>query len=153
MVLVVSPGYAERRKVLEVERRRGRELGFRISQSLEEEQVPGEAEALWELRGRMVHLFRNTRMTTSEILRFGSLRLCDVPKLNVLAGAVTTVVLNGVTVLREVSLCSWRMDQVELLEFCSRGACPNPDAPAPLRYPDTLGRRKPGGAIVIREKR
>jgi hypothetical protein len=36
-----------------------------------------------------------------------------------MAGDPTTVLLNGEQILRGVSLCAWRMDEVDLVEFGS----------------------------------
>jgi hypothetical protein len=54
--------------------------------------------------------------------RFGG--LCDIPQIRAEAGrgsgATTTLILNGTTVYWEFdvgSLCSWRADEVELIEF------------------------------------
>jgi hypothetical protein len=153
LIHVEQPGYTERQMVVELPQGSGRELSFRLVPDSERRAVPGSAAALWELRRRLAMQPRNTRMTPGEIQRFGSLRLCDVPKIRSLAGDPATVILNGVTVLREVSLCSWRMDEIALVEFCSLGPCFNPDSPRPLRYPDPSGRRRPGGAIIVWEKR
>lgn len=152
MIQVSKPGYGERRISVEVQKGKGREVSFRLAPASEENKYPGEAEALWELRRRLAANFRNTRMTRSEMQRFGSMRLCDVPKLTVRAGDPTTVILNGVRVLRETSLCAWRMDEVELVEFCDLGGCPNPDAPSPLFYPGGGGTRR-RSAVVIWERR
>lgn len=153
MIRVSMPGYGERRTVLEVPKGEGRRIEFRLVKSGRGDHAPGESEALWALRRRLALSFRNTRMSPSEIARFGSMRLCDVPKISVLAGEPTTVIVNGVQVLREVSLCSWRMDEVALIEFCSRVGCHNPDYPMPLRYPDASGRPRRGGPVIIWEKR
>ena len=153
MVQVSYPGLAERRIVIEVPTGRGRELGFRLAPEIEPRTIPGSAEALWELRGRLAMGQRKARMAPSELSRFGTMRLCDVPKIRAEAGDPATVVLNGVEVLREVSLCSWRVDEIALIELCSMGPCINPDAPRPLRYPDPRGRQRRGGAIIIWEKR
>jgi hypothetical protein len=152
LVVVDHPGFDERRLSLEVPKGKGRELSFRLSPLHESRTSPGREEALWELGRRLAFGIRRARMMPQELRNFGSMRLCDIPKLRVLAGDPTTVVLNGVTVLREVSLCAWRADEVAILELCSQGSCTNPDAPSPLRYPDPSGRQRPGGAIVLWER-
>ena len=151
LVSVTSPGYAERRLGVEVPRGKGREMSFRLVPQRWLLREPGVAEALWDLSRRLATTFRRGRMTASELRRFGSMRLCDVPKLISVAGDPTTVVLNGVRVLRRISLCHWRMDEIELIELCGTG-CPNPDFPMPLMYADPSGRKQPI-AIAIWEKR
>ena len=152
MIRVSKAGYSSRMVSVEVPKGRGREVGFRLMPGSDPRKVPGADEAIWALGRRLALGKRTNRMDQQEIRRFGSMRLCDVPKLGVRAGAVTTVVLNGVEVLREVSLCAWRMDEIELVELCDEGGCPNPAAPAPLIYP-TLGRPLRRWAVVIWEKR
>lgn len=151
MIHVSKPGFGSRRITVEIQKGRGREVSFRLAPSSEEQAYPREAEALWEQRRRLAMNASNTRMTRSEMDKFGSMRLCDVPKLNIRAGDPTTVILNGVSVLREASLCTWRMNEVELVEFCDFGGCPNPDAPRPLLDP-SAGRAKRRWAVMIWEK-
>lgn len=153
MVTVSHPDFPSRTLTLEVPKNSGRELGFRLTPGARTPTAPGEAAALWELGRRLSMSFREVRMMPAELQRFGTMRLCDVPKIQARAGASTTVILNGVMVLRGVSLCAWRMDEIALLEFCDKQGCYNPDAPQPLRYPDLSGRPQRGTPVVLWEKR
>lgn len=153
LVQVSHPDFPSRTLTLEVPKNEGRELGFHLTPGARVGVVAGEAAALWELGRRLSLSFRETRMMPAELQRFGDMRLCDVPKIQARAGTPTTVILNGVMVLREVSLCAWRMDEVALLEFCDRQGCHNPDAPQPLRYPDLSGRPRRGTPVILWEKR
>ena len=65
-------------------------------------------------------------MATKDLERYGSGGLCDIPRIRTEVGrsstATTNLILNGVTVYRDfdvASLCSWRADEVELVEFNS----------------------------------
>jgi hypothetical protein len=153
MVQVSLRGFAERRLVIEVPKGTGRELGFPLTPASDQNELPGGAVALWELSAALSDGLSQHSNGAQRDPTIWLRALCDVPKIRSLAGDPTTVILNGVTVLREVSLCSWRMDEIALIEFCSLGGCYNPDAPRPLRYPDPSGRRRPGVAITVWEKR
>ncbi|MGH7561854.1 MAG: hypothetical protein ACRENB_12645 [Gemmatimonadales bacterium] len=51
--------------------------------------------------------------------------LCDLPRIRSETGTETTIILNGVTVLKEFSLCAFRADEVELVEF-GKDVCADP---------------------------
>jgi hypothetical protein len=67
-------------------------------------------------------------MTPNELDRYGSLGLCDLPRLLAEVGrrdSYTTVILNGVTVYQSfpiASLCAWRADDVTMIEW-GRDVC------------------------------
>ncbi len=125
MVRVTYPGYTERRFTVEVKHGQGRELGVLLTR---EPTVASRDEegAVEDLGKRLTAGLSRERMTASDLERMGSEGLCDIPRIKAEVGraatATTTLILNGVTVLREfevASLCSWRADEVELVEFSS----------------------------------
>ena len=123
MVRVTYPGYSERRFTVELTRGQGRELGVMLTPA---RQPPSriEAAAVEDLGHRLATGLARERMTTKDLRRHGTGGLCDIPQIRSEVGrsssALTTVILNGVTVIRDFevgSLCSWRADEVELVEF------------------------------------
>lgn len=123
MVRVTYPGYSARRFLVELKRGEGRELGVLLTRAAQSPSR-GEEGALQDLGARLTGSLARERMTAKELERHGSEGLCDVPRIRSEAGsssgATTTLILNGVTVFREFdvsALCSWRADEVELVEF------------------------------------
>lgn len=152
IVRVQKPGYAERRLQVELPNGRGVELAFRLSSELRPRFAPGEDDALWNLGRRLVFELKRSRMTTGDLARYGSTPLCEVPRARALGGDPTTVIVNGITVLPQMSLCAWRADEVDLLEFCGQmRSCAG--LPDPFRARRPGARRSSGGAVIIWEKR
>jgi hypothetical protein len=118
MVRVTMPGYVERRLVVDLPKGQGRELGFLLPAGRDRTTNLDRA-ALADLDRRLSFELRNSRMTRTEMARYGSMALCDVPRIRTMAGDPTTVLLNGEQILRGVSLCAWRIDEVDLVEFGS----------------------------------
>jgi hypothetical protein len=118
MVRVTMPGHLERRLVIDLPKGKGRELTFLLPPGRDRITNLDRA-ALADLDRRLSFELRNSRMTRSEMARYGSMALCDVPRIRTMAGDPTTVLLNGEQILRGVSLCAWRMDEVDLVEFGS----------------------------------
>lgn len=117
---VALAGYQERRHQVELPKGEGRELSFKLGeQALQQRFSPGENAALWDLGRRLVFELKRSRMTSAELERYGAMSLCDVPRVRAHSMDPATVVVNGITLLREVSLCAWRTDEVDLVEFCS----------------------------------
>ena len=118
MVRVTMPGYAERLFLVELERGEGRELSVMLT--------PGRAAgnraewAMHALEETLVWAEPRLRITRSELARYGSLSLCDLPRIAQLDGRTgrdVTVILNGTTIVRTFSLCSWQMDEIDLIQF------------------------------------
>lgn len=148
LVSVRYQGAADRRTVVEVPKGSGKELTFRLTSAREEQTPPAMGAALFELRRRLAFEKRINRMAPAELGRFEDMRLCDIPKLRSRAGEYATVILNGVEVLEDVSICYWRADEIALIEFCG-SQCFNPAA-------RSLGfnrERTAGATIVLWEKR
>ena len=123
MVRVTYPGYSARQFMVELKRGEGRELGVLLTPS---RRAPSrsEEEALGHLGARLTAGLARERMTAMELKRHASGGLCEIPRIRSEVGrsigATTTLILNGVTVFPEFdinSLCSWRADEVELVEF------------------------------------
>jgi hypothetical protein len=118
MVRVTMPGYAERLFLVELGRGEGRELAVMLTPG----RPPGNrAEwALASLEETLVWGQPRLRLTRSELARYGSLALCDLPRIAQLDGRTgrdLTVILNGTTIVRTFSLCSWRIDEIDLIQF------------------------------------
>jgi hypothetical protein len=118
MVRVTMPGYAARLFLVELDRGEGRELAVMLT--------PGRAAgnraewALHALEETLVWGEPRLRLTRSELARYGALALCDLPRIAQLDGRTgrdLTVILNGTTIVRTFSLCSWQMDEIDLIQF------------------------------------
>jgi hypothetical protein len=125
MVRITYPGYTERRFTVELRPGEGRELGVLLTRSSDPISHIEEA-ALQDLGHRLATGLSRERMTAKELARHGTGALCDIPKIRAEVGrspdALTNVILNGVIAWPSFpfsSLCSWRADEVELVEFSS----------------------------------
>jgi len=116
MVRVTMPGYAERLFLVELERGEGRELSVMLTPGR-----PAGNRAEWAmtaLEETLVWGEPRLRLTRSELARYGTLSLCDLPRIAQLDGRRDlTVILNGTTIVRTFSLCSWRIDEIDLIQF------------------------------------
>ena len=116
------PGYAERRISFEIPPGEGRQIGAVLIPSRRLASRSDDL-AFELLRSRIALGLRRNRMQPTELERYGSAGLCEIPRIASEAGrgqATTTVILNGVEVLPEFpisSLCAWRADEVGLVEF------------------------------------
>ena len=125
LVRVTLAGHRERRFLVELKRGQGRELAIRMSPSAERISLAGE-EAVKALGQRLAVNLARERMGGVDLARYESLGLCDVNKIRADVGrgpdAQTLLILNGVWIVGLVpvsSLCSWRADEVALVEFGS----------------------------------
>lgn len=73
--------------------------------------------ALGDLAIRLAMEPKRTRMTREELQRFGTMALCDIPKIRSIAGSHPSVILRGSSWFRNADLCGWSADQIDLLEF------------------------------------
>lgn len=122
VIRVTHPGYEERRFSVELQPGEGRQIVAVLAPS---RGISSRADdrAFESLGKRLVFGLRRDRLMPSELDRYGSLGLCNVPQ--VLAhvghsGSTTTVILNGVTAYTTFpieSLCAWRADDVSLIEY------------------------------------
>jgi hypothetical protein len=125
MVRAAARGYDERRTMVEFPRGEGRQVGFRLT-SLRQILSKDEENALQELGLRLSTGLRNERLTSTELQRYQSGGICDIPRIRDQVGrhssSLTTLILNGTRVIKSFSvtaLCIWRADEVELVEFGS----------------------------------
>jgi hypothetical protein len=123
MVRVTYPGYTPRQFTVELKPGEGRELGVLLAPSSRPPHAREEL-ALQDLGRRLASGLARERLTANDLARHESGGLCDIGQIRAMLGgsdgATTTLVLNGVVVYRDFdvrSLCSWRADEVELVEF------------------------------------
>jgi Carboxypeptidase regulatory-like domain len=123
LVRVTLPGYTERRIAVELKRGEGRELAVLLAPS-SANAPPGEALALQELGQRLSYGLRRERLAATDLAR-GIAYVCDLPQIKSEVDPEITLIVNGTSVYRKVpvsSLCSWRVDEVELIEL-GRDVC------------------------------
>ena len=122
LVRITHPGYGERRFSLELRPGEGRQIIAVLSPALRTASRADDV-AFERLRNRLAFGLARERMTPTQLERYGSLGLCDIPRITGELGrsqGTTTVILNGIEVLSEfpvASLCAWRADEVGLVEF------------------------------------
>jgi hypothetical protein len=121
-VRIVLPGYAQERLFVELKKDEGMELGIRLRSSFA--MIPAmDQVAIQDLGRRLVTNLRSDRLNASQLVRYGSLGICDLPgfvtRLRIPAEGIT-IILNGTVILEKMdasALCSWRASDVELVEF------------------------------------
>jgi hypothetical protein len=124
LIRVNFPGYTERRIAVELNRGEGRELGVLLAPWRERE-GRSEVGALQDLGRRLSFGVRRERVLGAELTRHGSGNVCDLPQIRSEVDGVITLIVNGNRVFKDLplwSLCSWRADEVELLEL-GRDVC------------------------------
>ena len=141
MVRARHAGYAERRVMLNVERGRGRELSIALASGEGRKVSNAEAAALFDLRRTLVFEPKRYRMVGEELDRYGSLSVCDVPRVRAIVGWKQVGVLNGERTLQPGELCSWNMDEIAMIQFFEGKVTRTPRGP--VRGP---------GHVVIWEK-
>ncbi len=122
LIRITHAGYGERRLSVELKPGEGRQVIVVLAPS---RQVASRADdqAFEALHSRLAFGLHRDRMPESELERYGTQGLCDVPRVAAevgRSGSTTTVILNGVTAFLEfpvASLCAWRADDVSLIEF------------------------------------
>ncbi|MDZ4674228.1 MAG: carboxypeptidase-like regulatory domain-containing protein [Gemmatimonadota bacterium] len=121
-VRIVLPGYAEERRFVELKNEEGLELGIRLRAS-RTFATRADDVAVQELGRRLAMNLKSERMNATQLERFGTLGLCDLPgfvsRLRVPAEGLT-IIVNGTFILDRMpgyALCSWRASDVELVEF------------------------------------
>lgn len=122
LIRVTATGYGEQRSLVEVQQGQGRQVRFRLASS---RSSPGRAEdaALADLGLRLITGTKSDRLTSTQLERYETLGLCDLGQIREKVGRssmLTTLILNGTTVIKEftvASLCSWQANEVDLVEF------------------------------------
>lgn len=142
LVRVRRSGYQERRVMVEVERDKGRQLGLQLLSGAGRRASHSEEAALFDLGRSLAFDFRRTRMLGPELERYGSMSVCDVPRVRLVVGSEQIGFLNGETKLLPGQLCSWQMDEIGLIQFVN----------GKIRYGPS-GPSRSSGYVVIWEKR
>jgi hypothetical protein len=127
LVRVTLPGFSERRITVALARNQGRELAISL---LPSRVVASRLDvgALEDLGKRLTYGMRMDRVMREDLALRGPINVCDLPQLRSTVGGpnnMITLILNGTTIYRNMpvrTLCSWRVDEVELVEFGS-GLC------------------------------
>jgi hypothetical protein len=122
VVRTVLPGYAEERLFVELKKGEGVELAIRLRPS---RAIASRADdmAVHDLGRRLVVNLAGDRLNSSQLERYGSLGLCDMPGIVARLQAPRdglTIILNGTVILENMpvyALCSWQAAEVELVEF------------------------------------
>lgn len=117
MLRVSHPGYRERWVSFHVELNRGRDVRIQL--------VPGESaalsneltQALFDLRRHLAFGLRREFVSGSELARYGTLSLCDVPRVKAAIGHRQLGKLNGEIVLLPGQICTWQANEVALVEL------------------------------------
>lgn len=73
--------------------------------------------ALADLGVRLAMEPRRYRMTREELDRYGSMAVCDIPRIRSQVGQDPNIILRGSTWYRTATLCGWNADQLDLLEW------------------------------------
>lgn len=77
-------------------------------------------QALWALDGLSLRLSmepKRNRMTRDELARYGTMALCDIPRIRALVRDQASVVMRGTDLLFGADLCAWSADQMDLIEW------------------------------------
>lgn len=122
-VRVALAGYAVTHRFVELRIREGMAIALRLRASRAVASRIDEV-AVLELGRRLVTNRPGDRLNARQLERFGSLGLCDLPgfvnNLWIVPEQGLTIILNGTLILRRMpahALCSWRADEVALVEF------------------------------------
>ncbi len=123
LVRATARGFGEQRSLVEVRRGEGRRVRFRLLLSRSSPTRADDA-ALEDLGQRLATGIGSERLTSQQLERYESLGLCDLPsireRLRRNPSKTTNLILNGTWVIREfdvTSLCAWRANEVDLVEF------------------------------------
>ncbi|MDZ4673947.1 MAG: carboxypeptidase-like regulatory domain-containing protein [Gemmatimonadota bacterium] len=124
LVRITLPQFSERRIAVLLGRNEGKELAINLlPSSVVSSRADGRA--LEDLGKRLSFGLRMDRVMRDDLSKRGSIDVCDLPQLRSTIGGpngTITLIVNGTTVYRNMpvhSLCSWRADEIELVEFGS----------------------------------
>jgi hypothetical protein len=130
LVRVQRPGFLERRLMVAVEPGKGRELVVRLAAGEDRPTSHSEAAALFELRGRLAWALSRQVMMGKDLERYGSLSVCDVPRVRIVVRQSEAGILNGDTRLLGGQLCTWHTDEISLIEFIDGPTRRGPGGPS-----------------------
>ena len=117
LIRATHPRYAERRVMVDVERGKGKNVGLPLGPGPGRQSTRAEAGALLDLRRELAMSPRRMRMVGEELVRYGTLSVCDVPRVRLVVGRNQLGVLNGERVMMPGELCSWNMDEIGMIQF------------------------------------
>lgn len=75
------------------------------------------AVALPDLSTRLAMEPKRTRMTRADLARYGTMPLCEIPRVRSLVGEAPSIIMRGVHYMRNADFCAWTADQIDLIEF------------------------------------
>jgi len=114
---VARPGYYTRFIAVNVEKR-GQELSIFLDpttpRSFDWAATRAGLLAMQDLAHRLAMEPRRNRMTRAELARYGSMPLCEVPRIRL---RDPTIILRGAELALGQDLCDWNADEVELVEW------------------------------------
>lgn len=118
-VAVEHPGQTTRNKVVTVPERGSTEIVIRLVPLVPgQPRIPGASTAMSDLGRRMGWATRETILGSEELRRFPGRRLCDVPRMwRMFRDRSLIVIENGTRVLRHMSLCDLKADELEMVEW------------------------------------
>lgn len=122
LVRITGPGFGEQRIPVELNPGEGRQIVAVLTPSTTASSHLDD-QAFDDLRRRLAFGLHRNFLMPKELARYGSLGLCDVPRIAGMVGRLSssiTVILNGTEVLTGFpisSLCAWRADEISLVEF------------------------------------
>jgi len=77
------------------------------------------AGALADLSARLAMEPKRTRMTRKELERYGTMAVCDIPRVRSIVGGNPSIIYRGNIWLRQANLCAFNADDIDLLEWGS----------------------------------
>jgi hypothetical protein len=122
MVRARQSGFAERRLMFSVDRGTGKELSIALIPSGDRRISNADAAALFDLRRSLAFGLKRERMLGEELTRYGSLSVCEVPRVRAVIGTREVGILNGERQMFPGELCSWNMDEIAMIQFISTGS-------------------------------
>lgn len=75
------------------------------------------AGALADLSARLAMEPKRTRMTRKELERYGTMAVCDIPRVRSIVGEEPNIIYRGNNWIRQANLCAFSADQLDLLEW------------------------------------
>lgn len=117
MIRVTGDGYVERRVTVEVQNGEGRDVKVQLAPGGSRPVGNREASALFNLRQSLATGVSRSRMMGQDVARYGSMSVCDVPRIRIVAGSYPRGVLNGEKEIPVGQLCTWRMDEVAMIQL------------------------------------
>jgi len=141
LIRATGDGYVERRLTVEVQNGKGRDVTVQLAPGESRTVGNREAAALFDLRQSLATGFSRSRMMGQDVARYGSMSVCDVPRIRIVAGSYPRGVLNGEKDIPVGKLCTWRMDEVAMIQL----------VPGTTRYTRT-GPIHEDGYVILWEK-